>query len=263
MRKTLEFNIPFKSCNLFRLDSLISDEIAASGFDKGVIRITGPQGLFFSTMEFNKDLVEDFNRMYKNMEKNILPKLDPYLKSKLPGRKMDIPVNLGRLVIGDWQQIVFYTTQDFENIRIELEFFPSDNILGLESMETTTELQTFDITDIIERTLMNCEAERITLVAPSTSVMLYTLKPEYYQRMIDFLMLAVPKGGKYHHVHGSDRNRVGYTPLRSILISQILTLDTSHGGLSLDGERLYLTEMDIQPRRRDIYFELWNKGESR
>lgn len=255
--------MPFKAANVFRIDSLVSDEILAAGFEKGVIRLSGPEGLHFTTMEFDKDLSQDFSSLYPHLMKQLKAKTDPYLLSKLPSCSMDIPVNLSRLVIGDWQQIVFYTTQDFPHISIQIEFIPSDHILGLESLDTTTELQTFDITDIIERTLMNCQSEWITLVVPSTSAILYTLKPEYYQSLIELLFRLVPTERKYRHVHGNEPKRVGYTPLRACLISQVLTLPTTQGRLALEGERLFLTEMDIQPRRRDVYFELWNTGESR
>ncbi len=261
MTKTLELNVSFDAQKMFRLDSLIMDEIKSCGFEKGVIRITGPEGIFFTTLEFDKDLVSDFSKAYQFFDKKIRKDLDPYLCSKLPDNVMEIPVNLHRLVIGDWQQIVFYTTRSFKSINIQLDFYTSNNILGLESINTTSELQTFDVTDIIERTLMNSNADSVTMIVPSSSVILYTLKPEYYEKMIDMLFTIAPRGKRYKHIHGDDRNRVGYTPLRSAFISQVVTVDTHKGSLDLQGERLYLTEMDIQTRRRDIYFELWNKGD--
>jgi thiamine phosphate synthase YjbQ (UPF0047 family) len=142
--------------------------------------------------------------------------------------------------------------------RDRLEFIKSTNILGLESIYTTAHLQTLDVTDVIERTLQHSNGEKVTMISPSSTVALYTLDPAHYPDLIRILTDAAPEDKPYRHSHSWDHRAVAFTHLRASLIGQILTVPTHSGRLSMKpNERLFLTEFDINPARRDIYFEVW------
>lgn len=258
MKIALSFDMPFSKYHMGRIDEIINDEIRASKEERGVIRITGPEGLFFTTIEYEENLVKDFTDVYVNFEKSILPGLPASLKALLPCASICLPYNMNQLVIGDWQQLVFFTTKDLNGIVIELEFIRSGAILGLESIYTTAELQTLDITDVVERTLQNTNGEHVTMISPSSTVALYTLDPSEYPALIKALTATVPQGRRYRHVHSWEAREVAHTHLRSSLIGQAKTLPTRDGRLDLQhNQRLFLTEFDLAPNRRDIYFEVW------
>jgi thiamine phosphate synthase YjbQ (UPF0047 family) len=163
---------------------------------------------------------------------------------------------MGRLVLGDWQQLVFFTLKQSMHPRFQLEFQTSNSILGLESIQTNREFQTHDITDIIERTLKNNDEAYVTLISPDSNVMLYTLKPEFHSQLVSLLQEIAPYERNYRH-HHSWAPHVGFIHIRASFISQILTARIEKGQLVLDDERLYLTELDNTPARRDIYFDVW------
>ena len=259
IQKELVFDIPFRKYQMGRIDSFIDEEILNSNLEKGVVRITAPEGAILTTIEYEEDLVRDFTDAFVFFNQELQKNVDPYILSKMPKNTLTVPFNVNRLVVGDWQQIVFFTLQDVEGITLKLEFFASHSILGLESIETTAELQTFDITDIIQRTLMNSHEEKITLVSPSESAIMYTLYPDKYKTLVAFLESVAPKNKTYYHAHSWDENEVAHSHIRSSFVSQVLTLHTLNGGLDLKGERLYFTELDTMPRRRDIYFEIWKE----
>ncbi len=243
---------------LGRIDEIINHEIRADFEERGVIRISGPEGLFFTTIEYEENLVLDFVDTYLAFENTILPGMPDSMKAKLPSNRLHLPYNMQRLVIGDWQQLVFFTTREFESIVIELEFIHSSSILGLESIYTTAELQTLDVTDVIERTLQNSHGEHVTMISPSSSVALYALDPAHYPELLRILKSAAPDDKSYRHTHSWENREVAFTHLRASLIGQSLTIPTSNGRLDLGpGERVYLTELDLMPSRRDIYFEVW------
>ena len=258
IKTVLSFNMAFDRYQMGRIDELIDKEVAANSLEKGVVKITVPDGVFLTTIEYEKDLVRDFMGVYSEFEMHTRNNVSPYILSKLPGNELYIPFNLGNLVIGDWQQVVFFTLAKFKHLEIELEFIESDSILGLESLHTTDELQTFDITDIIQRTLMNSSGENITMIVPSPSAALYTLIPEKFDEFIGFLKTFAPSDCDYLHKNPEDEKADAYVHLRSAVVGQALTLKTNKGELFFnEGERLFLTELDFHPNRRDIYFEVW------
>jgi thiamine phosphate synthase YjbQ (UPF0047 family) len=258
--KELLFDIPFHKFQMGRIDTFIEEEILNLDLEKGVVKITAPDNVMLTSIEYEEDLVKDFTEAYIYYTREIQKNTSPYILSKMPTNTITVPFNLSRLVLGDWQQIVFFTLDEMEKITLQLDFYASHSILGLESMQTTAELQTFDITDIIQRTLMNSHEEKVTIVSPSESAVLYTLYPDKYKEFIAFLEGLAPKHKTYRHTHSWDVNEVAYTHIRAAFISQILTMDTVNGLLDTKGERLYLTELDTLPRRRDIYFEIWKES---
>jgi thiamine phosphate synthase YjbQ (UPF0047 family) len=258
--KELTFDIPFHKFQMGRIDTFIDEEILNLKLDKGVVTITAPDQIMLTSIEYEEDLVKDFTEAYIYYTREVQKNTDPYILSKMPTNRITVPFNLSRLVLGDWQQIVFFTLDDMDKITLQLDFQLSHSILGLESMHTTAELQTFDITDIIQRTLMNSHEDKVTVVSPSESAVLYTLYPDKYKDFVAFLEALAPKNKTYRHSHSWDIHEVAYTHIRAAFISQILTLNTSGGGLDLKGERLFLTELDTIPRRRDIYFEIWKES---
>ncbi|OHD54221.1 MAG: hypothetical protein A2Y33_13030 [Spirochaetes bacterium GWF1_51_8] len=259
IHKELVFDIPFRKYQMGRIDSFIDEEISNNSLEKGVVKITAPEGVILTSIEYEEDLVKDFTDAFVFFNQELEKSIDPYILSKMPKNALTVPYNVNRLVIGDWQQIVFFALQDIESLTIKLDFYKSHSILGLESIETTSELQTFDITDIIQRTLMNSHNDNVTLVSPSESAIIYTLYPDKYKSLVSFLETVAPKNKEYYHAHSWERSEVAHSHIRSSFISQILTLTTANGVLDLKGERLFLTELDTMPRRRDIYFEIWKE----
>lgn len=252
----IKLDIPFTAYQMGRIDELLNEKIAQHGLEKGVIRLEAPEGVIFTTIEYEPNLVLDFKDAWISFEKDLKPSLHPDILSKIPRNAAVIPFNLGRLVIGDYQQVVLFTSRAFDNLELIISFVPSNAILGLESIHTTTELQTHDITDIVERTLMNTDDCNLTLISPDPSVILYTLNPFLYKEFVEFLQKVAPRDRIYRHSHAWAES-VGFMHIRASFFSQLLTIPIRGGKLNTGDERLYLTELDTSGTRRDIYFEVW------
>jgi thiamine phosphate synthase YjbQ (UPF0047 family) len=241
---------------MVRVDEVLNQAVSHHGLEKGVIRITAPQGCLLTTIEYEPGLVEDFIDSWRRFDSEVKVATPPVILDKLVTRTLHLPFNLGRLVIGDFQHVALFATEKTGELFLELEFVPTNSILGLESIETNAEMQTLDITDIVERTLMNVRECKVTMISPDPCVILYTLDPFRFRDMTDFLKRIAPRDAVYRHNH-QWVGGVGFIHVRAAYFSQTLTVKVENGHLSIGGERLFFTELDTHGTKRDIYFEIW------
>jgi thiamine phosphate synthase YjbQ (UPF0047 family) len=241
---------------MVRVDEVLNQAVSRHGLEKGVIRITAPRGCLLTTIEYEPGLVEDFIDSWHRFDRDVKPATSSEVLGKLVSNTLHLPFNLGRLVIGDLQQVALFATEQTGELFLELEFVPTNSILGLESIETNAEMQTLDITDIVERTLMNVRECQVTMISPDPCVILYTLDPFRFHDLTDFLKRVAPRDAIYRHNHQWVGN-AGFIHVRAAYFSQALTVKVENGHLSIGGERLFFTELDTRGTKRDIYFEIW------
>ncbi len=242
---------PMKS---LRIDEELNEVVSKSGINKGSIDVEANRDdVIISTIEFEPGLAyTDFPKHYiriTNTKSDIVNKF----KHKLVSNKMSFPINLGKLVIGDWQQI-FLFSKDGGSVKLKITIEESPNVLGLESVYPYRELDHFDITDIINGGVNGTVNGYVTLITPDSTAIITTIKPEEINEFKDALELIAPKNTFYaHQMMWHDHN--GHSHIRASMFGQSVKLPIKNGKLDLkEGERLILIETNINPLRRDIYF---------
>jgi len=252
----IDLDCAFEPYRMGRIDSIIGEMVSHLDYEKGIVTIKCPDGVILTSIEFEPNLVDDYIDAFKNYENQIKHSVPDYFNRKIYRKSVSIPFNMGRLVLGDWQQIVFLTLEKVPDIRFQLEISLSDSILGMESIFTNREFQVLDVTDIIERSLKNYSSYNVALVSPEPNVLLITLEPGLSRELISLLQRIAPYEKQYRHHHPWN-DHVGFIHVRASFFSQILSLEIDGGELKIGNEKLFLVELDTSPARRDIYFDVW------
>lgn len=258
---TINRSIP--ALQMIRIDSDINEVINRYTLRGGVCIVKVPEGAIVTTIEYEPGLINDFRKAYARFKKmKMEEKIDPYLLTKFVKNEMHFPYNLGRLVIGDWQQVVVFTEKEFpEGMEISLSFKEEQNILGLQRIFTEKEFETREICAILETDLKWIEKDSyVTMITPDSTAIIFTLKDEKLEEFYRILYSIAPQNIEYdHNKLWGDVN--GHSHVRASFVGQSITLPVAVGGKIVleNNEKLFLTELNTFPMRRDIYFRVWTR----
>lgn len=227
-----------KQDQLVRLDTRISRFVMKNGLDRGLLslRLTGGS---ITALPFDGVTVEGYPPFFTRHRENCR---GGTFSAALRGATLDIPVNLGQLVIGDYQHLVGIP-EHTGSLTLSVSFSPAAIILKLTSINYTGKGRVLPLAAGIERELHD-EEGRVTIATPNTSCFLVELAPDEDDALLELLgRMEVPPAQSFYTAS-----------YRAALFGQWRTLPYREGRLvHAPGKRLCLVHLTDEPLRHDLY----------
>lgn len=223
---------------LVRLDTRISRFIMKNGLDRGLLSLRLSGGVI-TGLPFDGVTASGYPGFFSRYRDYCR---EGAFAAALRGATLDIPVNLGQLVIGDYQHLVGIPEVS-ATLTLTLSFSPAAIILKLASTSYTGKGRILPLDAGIERELHDAEGQ-VTIATPNTSCFLMELAPDEDDALLELLeRMEVPAAESFYTAS-----------YRAALFGQWQRLPYRQGKLvHTAGKRLCLVHLTDEPLRHDLY----------
>lgn len=161
--ETVEVPVPMPG--VVRIDPWLARLVSKNGFTRGALSIQAPHAVLTAVDFQNTDL--DALPYWFARRRSVLMKAGV----RTAGASMSIPVNHGRLVVGDRQHLVLFAgaADSPDMLTLHVTFIPSDVILKLASRTMRHPLEAEPVLDLIQKEINDPGYRgRICVITPDT-----------------------------------------------------------------------------------------------